>query len=272
MPEPSDKIKTYHYNNPMETFPGLTIEDLNRYLPAIQTVQDISIAEESHLKEGVFLAKCLEGLGALPSESIDLIIANPPKDNWDTTAGLGESNTLQGYYQWNQAWLKESHRVLKKTGAIYILSPWQYSGMYHGLLSNSFQIQTRITWRDKKSSNQDKTWTNETSDIWFATKTDEFLFKQNPIGVNTIEVPDSGEVDSNLWIDIPSTVDTDGHYPQKLISRILDASSFKLNWVLDPFMGFGDVGVACKNNGRRFIGFETNKDSLLLAMKRIDNS
>ena len=34
-------------------------------------------------------------------------------------------------------------------------------------------------------------------------------------------------------------------------------------------MGFGDVGVACKNNGRRFIGFETNKDYLLLAMKRM---
>ena len=58
-----------------------------------------------------------------------------------------------------------------------------------------------------------------------------------------------------------------GRFPQELLFKILDASSFKLNWVLDPFMGFGDVGVACKNNGRRFIGFETNKDYLLLAMK-----
>ena len=63
-----------------------------------------------------------------------------------------------------------------------------------------------------------------------------------------------------------------GRFPQELLFKILDASSFKLNWVLDPFMGLGDVGVACKNNGRRFIGFETNKDYLLLAMKRIDNS
>ena len=160
----------------------------------------------------------------------------------------------------------------KKTGAIYILSPWEYSGMYQGLLSNSFQIQTRITWRDKKTTNQKTTWSDETSDIWFATKTDEFLFKQAPIGVNTIENHSAGEIESNLWIDIPPVLDDEGHYPQKLISRILDASSFKLNWILDPFMGLGDVGVACKNNGRRFIGFETNKDYLLLAMKRIDNS
>jgi len=271
MSEPSDKIKTYHYNNPMETFPGLTIDDLNRYLPAIQTVEDMSMTLEN-LQEGIFLAKCIDGLKKLPNESMDLIIANPPKDNWDTTIGLGDGNTLQEYYQWNQSWIQESHRVLKKTGAVYLLSPWRYSGMYQGLLSNSFQIQTRITWRNQKSLKQSKTWNNETSDIWFATKTDEFLFKQNPIGINTIEPPDADEIDTNLWLDIPSIVDDDGNYPQKLFSRILDASSFKLNWVLDPFMGFGDVGVACKKNGRRFIGLETNKDHLLLAMKRIDNS
>lgn len=270
MSERSDKIKTYHYNNPMETFPGLTINDLNRYLPAIKTVEEMSMLENKDLHEGIFLAKCMDGFTKLPSESIDLIISTPPKDNWDKNEGTG--NTLQDYYQWNQKWIQESYRVLKKTGAIYILSPWEYSGMYQGLLSNSFQIQTRITWRDKKNISDDTTWSNETSDIWFATKTDEFLFKQQPIGVNTIDAQVSDEIESNLWIDIFPTLNDEGHYPQKLISRILDASSFKLNWVLDPFMGLGDVGVACKNNGRRFIGFETNKDYLLLAMKRIDNS
>ena len=83
---------------------------------------------------------------------------------------------------------------------------------------------------------------------------------------------DSNNEESNLWIDIPLNKNDGGRFPQELLFRILDASSFKLNWVLDPFMGFGDVGIVCKNNGRRFIGFETNKDYLLLAMKRIDNS
>ena len=78
--------------------------------------------------------------------------------------------------------------------------------------------------------------------------------------------------ESNLWIDATEKPNGFNSYPQKLYSRILNASSFKLNWVLDPFMGLGDVGVACKNEGRRFIGFETNKDYLLVTMKRIDNS
>ena len=57
---------------------------------------------------------------------------------------------------------------------------------------------------------------------------------------------------------------------QEVIGRILKSSSFKLNWVLDPFMSDGSVGLISKKSGRRFIGFETNKDNLLLAMKRID--
>ena len=54
--------------------------------------------------------------------------------------------------------------------------------------------------------------------------------------------------------------------------KILKASYLSLNWVLDPFMSFGDVGVASKRLGRRFIGFEKDKDSLIIAMKRIDEN
>ncbi len=111
MSERSDKIKTYHYNNPMETFPGLTIDDLNRYLPAIKTVEEMSMVENKDLHEGIFLAKCMDGFTKLPSESIDLIISTPPKDNWDKNEGMG--HTLQDYYQWNQKWIQESYRVLK---------------------------------------------------------------------------------------------------------------------------------------------------------------
>ena len=58
--------------------------------------------------------------------------------------------------------------------------------------------------------------------------------------------------------------------PDEVINRILKASSFKLNWVLDPFARTGGIGVVAKKMGRRFIGFEINKDKLILAMKRID--
>ena len=91
---------------------------------------------------------------------IDLIIADPPVDAWDPASESGQRKTLQEYYQWNNSWLGESHRVLKNTGAIYLFSPWQYSGMYQGLLSNAFKIQSRIIWRKRRfdEMKNSKTW------------------------------------------------------------------------------------------------------------------
>ena len=271
MSETSKKVNTSLFNNPMETFPGLTINDLNRYLPALRTIKDIDM-DTQNMQEGMFLANCLDGLRKIPDNSIDLILANPFNKEIDSNPEFGNDNTLQSYYQWNLSWVEESQRVLKNSGSMYLFSSWEYSGMFQGLLSSYFHIQSRITWRDKFANSNKKFWKNETADIWFVTKSEEFLFKQQPVGINTINQLNNEEVESNLWLDIPGIPEQWGRYPQKLFLRIIEASSFKLNWILDPFMSVGDVGVACKEKGRRFIGFETNKDNLLMSMKRVENS
>ena len=144
--------------------------------------------------------------------------------------------------------------------------------MYQNLLTSAFNVQSRIVWRNQLSTKNNLTWLNETSDIWFATKSHDFLFKQMPVGTSTMEHLGNSVLESNLWLDIPRIVEEGGRYPQKLFSKMIESSSFKLNWVLDPFMGIGDVGVTCKRKGRRFIGFETDNDQMLLSMKRLDNS
>ena len=72
-------------------------------------------------------------------------------------------------------------------------------------------------------------------------------------------------------IQVGATVKMEGDKPEQLIQRILTASSFKLNWILDPFARSGGIGVIAKKMGRRFIGFESDQDRLLMAMKRIDS-
>ena len=271
MADNPSSINTSFFSNPIDTLPGLNIDDLNKYLPAIRTVEDMKMTSDK-MYEGLFLTKCLDGLKKIPDDSIDLIIAEPPKDNWDKNINLNESSTLKEYFQWNQLWINESHRILKNTGAIYVLSHWKYSGMYQNLLTSAFNVQSRIVWRNQLSTKNNLTWLNETSDIWFATKSHDFLFKQMPVGTSTMEHLGNSVLESNLWLDIPRIVEEGGRYPQKLFSKMIESSSFKLNWVLDPFMGIGDVGVTCKRKGRRFIGFETDNDQMLLSMKRLDNS
>jgi len=273
----SEKIPLYA--NPLEPYEGLSIADLNRYLPAVQTADDIQMTADN-MKDGIFLTDGLTGLSKLPENSIDLIIADPPEDPWRQAQDKGKQFTLQEFYKWNEDWLKEARRVLKITGAIYLLCGWRYSGMFHSLLSNILIVQTRITWRDDNASDKANaaTWKNQMSDIWFATKTNEFLFGQESVGTGKLLLRnESKERLPNLWndiIDLRGDYDNDKieHKPEPLINRILDASSFKLNYIVDPFMRSGDIGVIAKLRGRQFIGFDTNQDNLLIAMKRIDQT
>lgn len=258
--------------NHAKNLSGLTINDLNKYLPAILTVEDIKMSREK-MAEGLYLTKCIDGLKQIPNNSIDLIIADPPEDFSEDIFLGNDPMTLQDYYSWNIDWLKESHRILKSTGAIYLLTNWYYSSMYHSLLNNYFNLQSRITWHDPNMNQKSKlqTWRNVVSDIWFATKSDDFQFKQEQVVTKTNHSTDDQEaLEPNLWTNIPRSIDDKYGKPVELFARILKASSFKLNWILDPFMRIGSVGLASKKYGRRFIGFETNKDKLLLAMKRID--
>ena len=265
--------------DPLEISTGLSIEDLNKYLPAIQKVSDIKMTADK-MKDGVFLGLCINGLRKIPNNTIDLIIASPPESPKHDPKDRGGIMTLKEYFEWNESWLKESLRVLKPTGAIYLNCGWNLSGMYHSILNKLFQIQTRITWRDLslKNKSNEKTWFNQASDIWFATKTNEFMFNQE-IAKNESENLNLNKLTenskTNLWSDIidvqiGKTVKIKGEKPEQLIERILNASSFKLNWVLDPFTRSGGIGVISKKMGRRFIGFESDKDQLLMALKRID--
>ena len=98
------------------------------------------------------------------------------------------------------------------------------------------------------------------------------MFNQKPVN----EIQSSEDMITNFWADIlllNSPLDTSlpDDKPSKVIERILQASSFKLNWIVDPFARTGGIGKISKRMGRRFIGFEIDKDKLIVAMKQIDS-
>jgi len=268
------------FTGPMEAVSGLSINDLNKYLPAIQKVDDLYMSTDQ-MKDGVFLGLGSDGLKKIPDNSIDLIIVEPPESPLQSLDKSRKRMTINEYHDWNNKWLKDSTRALKPTGAIYLICEWKFSGMYQSILSNYFQIQTRITWRNTSPKSQTKplTWINRTSDIWFATNSNEFMFNQEAVTDETNNLKSGGPTElgvTNLWSDIMdiqvgATVKMEGDKPEQLIQRILTASSFKLNWILDPFARSGGIGVIAKKMGRRFIGFESDQDRLLMAMKRIDS-
>ena len=81
---------------------------------------------------------------------------------------------------------------------------------------------------------------------------------------------------SNIWTDlcVPfwSMSENTPHpwqKPEKLVSRLIEASSSPKSLVVDPFLGSGTTAVVAKKLGRRFIGFEQDAEYVRLAMKRL---
>ena len=219
---------------------------------------------------------CLKELKKIPDKTFDLVFADPPynmqigekltrpdsskvngvNDKWD------QFNSFKHYDEFCESWLAECKRVLTASGSIYIICPWESSSLYHSVLGKNFIIQSRITAERQIENTELSQWKNKISDIWFATKTNDYIFNQNYIvnGKN-INNPKPEEIKDNLWFHLDY---------EEIVHRIVKASSFKLNWILDPFMNVGAVGVVAKKRGRRFIGFENNQDQILLAMKTIN--
>ena len=59
--------------------------------------------------------------------------------------------------------------------------------------------------------------------------------------------------------------------PLNIIENLVLNSSKEGDVILDPFMGSGTTGVACKELGRNFIGCEIDKNYFEIAKKRIDS-
>ena len=238
----------------------LTIDDLNKYLPALRKIEDFRF-ENHKTNEGVFYGLSSNGLKKIPENSIDLIITEPPNFPIMEKNKTGNNLTISEYLDWNQNWINDSYRILKDTGSIYIICDWKSSGMYQSVLNQKFNIQTRISWKNEsKEKSSNLIWIDKLYDIWFASKSNNYLFNDMKSVRKT-----------NFWNDIIQFRSNKiEKHPKELIKRIIEASSYKLNWVLDPFSRMGDIGLYTIEMGRRFIGFEANKDKILLSMKKID--
>jgi DNA modification methylase len=59
-------------------------------------------------------------------------------------------------------------------------------------------------------------------------------------------------------------------YPVELVKYFIKGSTKSGDLVLDPFMGTGTTGVACKQLGRNYIGFDLQQEYINVANKRIE--
>ena len=88
-----------------------------------------------------------------------------------------------------------------------------------------------------------------------------------------------GKLANNLWDDIPNLQGANAEIlnyptqkPEKLLERIINASSNEGDIVLDCFSGSGTTAVVAEKLGRRWIAADLNRGAIQTTMKRIQTS
>ena len=231
----------------------------------------------------------------LPAASFDLIFADPP---YNLTKNFG-SNTfkqtsLDEYETWLDSWLKDCVKLLKPTGSIYICGDWRSASAIQRAGLKYFNLRNRITWEREKGRGAKANWKNAAEDIWYFTASDDYVFNlENVKTKRRVLAPykengkpkdwEEGEKGnfrlthpSNLWTDLtvpfwsmPENTPHPTQKPEKLLAKIILASTNENDLILDPFAGSGTTAVAAKKLNRKFICIEADENYCLITEKRL---
>lgn len=252
----------------------------------------------SDVKNRVINGDFFSTISKLPPHSVDLLIADPPYNLTKNYHGnTFNARSDETYAEFTRSWLKACIPLLKPEASVYVCCDWKSSYLIHDELKNQLVIQNRITWQREKGRGAKTNWKNSMEDIWFATVGKMFYFdseavKQKrrviaPYKLNG-EAKDWEETDkgkfrlthaSNFWDDISipfwsmsENTDHPTQKPEKLLAKLILASSKPGFTVFDPFIGSGSTLVTAKKLGRNFFGIEQNEEYCLWALKRLQKA
>ena len=243
------------------------------------------------------LGDTLEIIDYLPICFADMLFVDPP---YNMSKVFGKTSfkrmASDDYESWVRSWFGRILSKLKPHASIYVCGDWRSSSPLFRVLSDYVKVRNRITWEREKGRGAKANWKNVSEDIWFATVSEEYCFNLDAVKLKKKVIApyrhDNGkpkdwseEVNgnfrlthpSNLWTDLTvpfwSMAENTGHptqKPEKLVAKIILASSKPGNVILDPFLGSGTTSTVAKKLGRHYVGIEIDRQYACLAEKRIE--
>ena len=240
------------------------------------------------------LGDAFEELPKLTAGSFDVLFADPP---YNLTKTFGKEKFAKAsddaYEGWLDSWLSLCVPLLKSTASVYICGDWRSSSAIQRVGSKYFKLRNRITWEREKGRGAKANWKNAGEDIWFFTVSDEYTFNLDAVKQRRRVIApyrengkpkdwdEAGKFrdthPSNIWTDIsvpfwsmPENTDHPTQKPEKLLAKIILASTNPDDMILDPFAGSGTTGVVAKKLDRRFVAIESDEQYCLLAAKRME--
>ena len=238
-----------------------------------------------------------EVLPNLPDRSVDLMFADPP---YNLTKSFNErkfkKTSTEEYAEWLDSWLSQTVRLLKPAASIYICGDWRCSAAIHRVGEKYFTAHNRITWEREKGRGAKSNWKNCSEDIWFFTVSDDYHFDVDAVMLKRQVIApytdhngapkdwtENGDGrfrlthPSNIWTDLtvpywsmPENTNHPTQKPEKLLAKIILASSREGDLVFDPFNGSGTTTVVAKKLGRDYLGVEIDETYCCFAQKRLE--
>lgn len=272
----------------------MTVEEGREYLERC-----ISISEKKTLDEVLdktILGDTFETLKLLPGNSIDLLIVDPPYNLAKDFNGNKFKKTSDDMYEeYTESWISLIAPLLKDNATIYVCCDWQSSPAIGRVLKKHFYLQNRITWQREKGRGALTNWKNGMEDIWFATKSKTYTFNVEDVKIRrkviapykvdgkpkdweeTAQGNFRNTYPSNFWDDIsipywsmPENTAHPTQKPEKLLAKLILASSNPGDVILDPFLGSGSTSVTAKKLERHYIGIEQNEQYCVWTEKRLE--
>lgn len=271
-----------------------SIDEGQEYLDRCISVEgDVRIED---IENRTINADTLEVSRYLPRAFVDLMIVDPPYNlDKDFHGNKFKKTNDEAYAVFTREWIEAYLPVLKPDASIYVCCDWKCSSIVGMVLKEYFQIRNRITWQREKGRGALNNWKNGMEDIWFATCSNNYNFNVDRVKMRrkviapyrangkpkdweeTSEGNFRNTYPSNFWDDIsipywsmPENTAHPTQKPEKLLAKLILASSDEGDMVFDPFLGSGSTSVTAKKLGRRYIGVEINQQYCAWAERRIE--
>ena len=252
--------------------------------------------DKLNFKNKIINGDSLKELKKIPSETFDLIFADPPynlqlknelsrpdrskvkavDDKWD------KFESFKSYDEFTIDWLTECRRILKKNGAIWII------GSYHNIFRVGYIVQDLGFWilndviwnkNNPMPNFRGTRFTNAHETLIWASKNEKSKYTFNYQSLKCLN--DDLQMRSTWNLPICSgkeRLKSNGvkihstQKPESLLHRIILASSNKDDFILDPFLGSGTTAVVSKKLGSNYFGIEKEKNYFDAANKRLKNT
>ena len=224
---------------------------------------------------------CLEIMKDIPDKSVDLVITDPPylhvkggmkSKKYNTGTWKADSDMVTGMSDFGEAeifnFLDTVIPKMKKVNMYIFCSKLQLIYYFKYISMNKKLKYDLLVWDKVKYTMKSSKF--YTSDIEYVVR-----IYQAGVSLHKVLTEDGTKSDINHYMKRQAHPQPRGEHgtmkPVNLIENFIRVASDEHDVVLDPFVGSGTTGVACKNLGRKFIGIELDKDYFNIAKERIES-